>query len=120
MKNAHQDGRVLDVTLTAPAKSGELVIEGKLVGVAVTDGAVGDVIATHVEGVFELPKLPAAAFEVGATVNWDTANKRAIAAAAGADQLGDIGFAVYAAEAAATTVFVRLTPGTATAGGAGV
>jgi len=119
MKNAHQDGRVLDVTLATAVKSGELVTEGKLVGVAVTDGAIGDVIATHVEGVFELPKLPAAAFEVGAAVNWDTANKRAIAAAAGADQLGGIGFAVYAAEANAPTVFVRLTPGTAAAGSAG-
>ena len=119
MKNAHQDGRVLDVTLTSAVKSGELVIEGKLVGVAVTDGAVGDIVATHVEGVFELPKLPAAAFEVGATVNWDTANKRGIAAEPGADQLGGIGFAVYAAESDAATVFVRLTPGTAVAGSAG-
>ena len=59
MKNAHQDGRVLDVTLAADIKSGELVVQGKLVAVAVTDGKVGEIIATHVEGVFELPKLPA-------------------------------------------------------------
>lgn len=116
MKNAHQDGRVLDVTLTTAVKSGDLVVEGKLVGVAVTDGAIGDVVATHVEGVFELPKLAAAAFAVGDTVNWDTAGKHAIAADAGADQVGGIGYAVYAAEADATTVFVRLTPGSAAAG----
>ena len=119
MKNAHQDGRVLDVTLTRDAKSGELVVEGKLVGAAVTDGKVGDVIAVHVEGVFEVPKLPASTFAVGAPVNWDTANNQAIAAAPAADQLGDIGFAVYAAEAGAATVFLRLTPGTAAAGEAG-
>lgn len=116
MKNAHQDGRVLDVTLTADTKSGELVVQGKLVAVAVTDGKAGEIIATHVEGVFELPKLPAAVFGVGATVNWDTAADHAISAAAGADQVADIGFAVYAAEAGALTVFVRLTPGSAAAG----
>ncbi|MDY0978945.1 DUF2190 family protein [Stenotrophomonas sp. CFBP8994] len=119
MKNAHQDGRVLDVTLTSDAKSGELVVEGKLVGAAVTDGKVGEIIAVHVEGVFELPKLAAAVFAVGAPVNWDGTAKHAIAAAAGADQVGDIGFAVYAAAAGAATVYVRLTPGTAAAGEAG-
>ena len=41
MKNAHQDGRVLDVTLAADIKSGELVVQGKLVAVAVTDGKAG-------------------------------------------------------------------------------
>ncbi len=116
MKNAHQDGRVLDVTLTSDAKSGELVVEGKLVGAAVTDGKVGEIIAVHVEGVFELPKLPSAVFAVGAPVNWDPSSNHAIAAAAGADQVGDIGFAVYAAAAGAPTVHVRLTPGTAAAG----
>ncbi|MBN5138253.1 DUF2190 family protein [Stenotrophomonas sp. C-A] len=116
MKNAHQDGRVLDVTLAADTKSGELVVQGKLVAVAVTDGKAGEIIATHVEGVFEVPKLPAAVFAVGATVNWDTDAGHAIAAAAGAGQVGDIGFAVYPAAAGALTVFVRLTPGSAAAG----
>ncbi|MGH8039185.1 MAG: DUF2190 family protein [Stenotrophomonas sp.] len=119
MKNAHQDGRVLDVTLTRDAKSGELVVEGKLVGAAVTDGKVGEVIAVHVEGVFEVAKLPASTFAVGAPVNWDPTAKHAIAAEAGADQVGGIGFAVYPADASYTTVFVRLTPGTAAAGEAG-
>lgn len=116
MKNAHQDGRVLDVTLAAEIKSGELVVQGKLVAVAVTDGKAGEIIATHVEGVFELAKLPAATFAAGATVNWDTAAGHAISAAAGADQVANIGFAVYPAEAGAMTVFVRLTPGSAAAG----
>ena len=119
MKNAYQDGRVLDLTLTSDAKSGELLVEGKLVGVAVTDGKVGDLIAAHVEGVFLLPKLPAAAFAVGAQVNWDTAAKHAISIEAVADQLANIGFAVEAAGADDTNVLVRLTPGTAEAGDAG-
>ena len=65
---------------------------------------------------FELPKLPAAVFTAGTAVNWDTETRHAIAGAAGADQVADIGFAVYPAEAGALTVFVRLTPGSAAAG----
>ncbi|HCT26878.1 MAG TPA: hypothetical protein DIW85_11765 [Stenotrophomonas sp.] len=116
MKNAHQDGRVLDVTLVADTKSGELVVAGKLVGVAVTDGKAGEIIAAHVEGVFAVPKLSAAVFAVGTQVNWDPDNKQAIVGAAGAGQVAGIGFAVYAAAAGAPTVFVRLTPGVAAAG----
>lgn len=113
MKNAHQDGRVLDVVLTAAVKSGEVIVKNKLVGVAVTDGEVGDTVATHVEGVFSLPKLVAATFEVGAVVNWDVDGKQAISAAGGTGDVNSIGYAIEAAGNGATTVLVRLTPGTA-------
>ena len=116
MKNAHQDGRVLDVTLTEAVKSGGVIVQGKLVAVAVTDGQPGDTIAAHVEGVFRLPKLAAAAFSAGGSVNWDTPNGLAISAAAGADQVGDIGYAVADADAGGAEVLVRLTPGSAAAG----
>ncbi|MCC4600296.1 DUF2190 family protein [Xanthomonas melonis] len=116
MKNAHQDGRVLDITLTAAAKSGQVVVIGKLVGVAVTDGEIGDTIAVHVEGVFRLPKLGTAVFAVGTVVNWDTGNARAIVAAGGAGAANGIGYAVAAAANGTTELLVRLTPGTATAG----
>ncbi|MCC8668496.1 DUF2190 family protein [Xanthomonas arboricola] len=114
MKNAYQDGRVLDVTLTAAVTSGGVIAAGKLVAIAVTDGAIGDTIAAHVEGVFALPKLPAAVFSVGAAVNWDIDAKQAIAAAGGAGDTNNIGYAIEAAANGAATVLVRLTPGTAT------
>ncbi|MCC8668499.1 putative RecA/RadA family phage recombinase [Xanthomonas arboricola] len=114
MKNAYQDGRVLDVTLTAAVTSGGVIAAGKLVAIAVTDGAIGDTIAAHVEGVFALPKLPAAVFAVGAAVNWDIDAKQAIAAAGGAGDTNNIGYAIEAAGNGAATVLVRLTPGTAT------
>lgn len=116
MKNAHQDGRVLDVTLAAAVISGGVVASNKLVGIAVTSGAAGDTIAVHVEGVFRLPKLGTAVFAVGTPVNWDTDNNRAIAAAGGAGDTNAIGYAVAAAVNGSTEVLVRLTPGTATAG----
>ncbi|UXA48521.1 DUF2190 family protein [Xanthomonas prunicola] len=114
MKNAYQDGRVLDVTLTAAVTSGGVIAAGKLVAIAVTDGAIGDTIAAHVEGVFALPKLPAAVFAVGAAVNWDIDAKQAIAAAGSAGDTNNIGYAIEAAGNGAATVLVRLTPGTAT------
>ncbi|CAD1788789.1 DUF2190 family protein [Xanthomonas euroxanthea] len=114
MKNAYQDGRVLDVTLTAAVTSGGVIAAGKLVGIAVTDGAIGDTIAAHVEGVFALPKLSAAVFAVGAAVNWDVDAKQAIAAAGGAGDTNSIGYAIEAAGNGVATVLVRLTPGTAT------
>ncbi|ATS54045.1 DUF2190 family protein [Xanthomonas campestris pv. zingibericola] len=114
MKNAYQDGRVLDVTLTTAVTSGGVIADGKLVAVAVTDGAVGETIAAHVEGVFALPKLAAAVFARGASVNWDTDTKQAISAAGGAGDINNIGYAIEASGNGAATVLVRLTPGTAT------
>ncbi|PPT44525.1 hypothetical protein XarbCFBP8132_00480 [Xanthomonas arboricola] len=114
MKNAYQDGRVLDVTLAAAVSSGGVIADGKLVAIAVTDGAIGDTIAAHVEGVFALPKLPAAVFARGASVNWDTDTKQAISAAGGAGDTNNIGYAIEAAANGTVTVLVRLTPGTAT------
>lgn len=116
MKNAHQDGRVLDVTLAAPVVSGGVVAIGKLIGIAVTDGDTGDTIAVHVEGVFRLPKLATAVFAVGTPVNWDAAPGQAIVAAGAAGDFNGIGYAVQAAGNGATTVLVRLTPGTVVAG----
>lgn len=113
MKNAYQDGRVLDVTLTAAVLSGGVIADGKLVAIAVTDGAVGETIAARVDGVFPLPKLPAAVIARGASVNWDADTKQAISAAGGAGDTNNIGYAIEAAGNGAATVLVRLTPGTA-------
>jgi predicted RecA/RadA family phage recombinase len=56
MKNFVQDGKILNYKVTAAVKSGDVVVVGKLVGVAVTDGAVGDTIAVAIDGVYKLPK----------------------------------------------------------------
>jgi predicted RecA/RadA family phage recombinase len=61
MKNFIEDGKVLNYKVTGAAvKSGDIVIAGKLVGIAVTDGAVGDIIAVAIDGVYSLPKASGA------------------------------------------------------------
>lgn len=109
MKNAHQDGRILDLTLTAPVESGGVVVQGSIVGVAITRGNVGDTIAVAVEGVFRLPKQPSASFSAGDAVSWAIAGYAAL----GAAQAGDIEKVGYATEAASgnrAMVLVRLCP----------
>ncbi len=60
MQNLIQDGHTMTYTVpvdaSAPVKSGDLVVVGAVVGVAVTDGLPGETIALAVEGVYELPK----------------------------------------------------------------
>ncbi len=55
MKNFIQEGNFLEITPAKQCKSGDLYVEGNLVGVAVTDSNASTfTIATR--GVFELPK----------------------------------------------------------------
>jgi len=119
MKNAHQDGRVLDVVLDKAVKSGGVVAKGKLFGIAVTDGEIGDRIAVHVEGVFSFPKLATAVIANGAAVNWSSADEQVVATAGGATDFNGFGYAVEPAPNGDADVLVRLTPGTAAAGTGG-
>lgn len=112
MKNAHQDGRVLDVTLAADVASGGVVAAGRLIGVAVTSGVATDTIAVHVEGVFNLPKLSTAVIAVGDPVTWDVSASQVIVASAATGDVENFGYAVEAAGNGTTDVLVRLTPGT--------
>ncbi|HDS1834374.1 TPA: DUF2190 family protein [Stenotrophomonas maltophilia] len=111
MKNAHQDGRVLDVTLEAAVESGGVVTKGRMLGIAVSKGAIGDTIAVHVEGVFRLPKLNTAVIAVGDPVTWDVNPGRVIVASAATGDVENFGYAVDAAGNGATEVLVRLCPG---------
>lgn len=111
MKNAYQDGRMLDVLLTADVASGGVVAQGRLLGVAVTNGKAGDTIAVHVEGVFRLPKLGTAAIAAGDTLTWDINPGRVIVASAATGDVENFGYAVEAAGNGATEVLVRLCPG---------
>ena len=111
MKNAHQDGRVLDVKLTADVASGGVVSQGRMFGIAVTNGKSGDTIAAYVEGVFALPKLSTAVIASGAAVTWDVSASQVIVASAATGDVENFGFATKAAGNGITEVFVRLTPG---------
>jgi predicted RecA/RadA family phage recombinase len=108
MKNFVQ--RFDNVPLAVPyttITAGQGMLVGALFGVAVTSGVQNDVIATEVEGVFDLTKEPSLAISVGARVFWDNTNRRVTTTAT---SNFCIGVATVAALAADTTVRVGLGP----------
>jgi len=107
MQNFIQPGNTLAVTLTAACNSGDVIVQGAIRGVAATNGAVADVIAVSVEGVFRLGKGAATVFAAGDKVGWDGAGNLAIAGGAS----GNLGYAAESAASGATSVNVRLCPG---------
>jgi predicted RecA/RadA family phage recombinase len=63
-------------SLTVPAPtggvvSGDVVIIGSLIGIATATAAVGVAVAVKTKGVFELPKVSAQAWTIGAPIYWD-------------------------------------------------
>ncbi|MDH5832162.1 DUF2190 family protein [Luteimonas sp. M1R5S18] len=111
MKNYHQDGRVLDVTLAANVASGGVVSKGRLFGVAVTSGSTGDIVPVHVEGVVRLAKLGTAVIAQGDAVHWDVSASQVIVASTATGDIENFGYAVEAAGNGTTEVLVRLCPG---------
>jgi predicted RecA/RadA family phage recombinase len=111
MKNAYQDGRVIDVTLTAAVASGGVVIKDRLFGVAVVAGTPGDVVPCHVEGVFSLPKLSTDVIGEGQAVIWRVNPGHAVPfSSALVGDIENVGYAVAAAGNPSTEVLVRLCP----------
>ena len=104
-KNLKALGEVFDHTCTAAVSSGDVVIMGDTIGVALTDGAIGDTIAVRAEGVFELPKLASSDIAQGKKVYWDAVNGQINLTASGNTYAGK---AYAAAGASATTVQVAL------------
>lgn len=75
MKNYIEKGTTIDYVVSGDAvKSGQIVVVEKVIGVALTDGAVGETIALKTEGVFALPKATGA-IEQGAAVYYDNSAK---------------------------------------------
>ena len=104
-KNLKALGEVYDYPATAAIASGDVVVMNDTIGVALTDAAIGDVIAVRVEGVFELPKLASSDIGQGKKVYWDAVNGQVNLTASGNTYAGK---AYEAAGATATTVQVAL------------
>lgn len=115
MKNFIQKGGAVQVTLTEAVSSGDVVKLSHCLGVAVTDGGIGDTIAVEIEGVFEVPKVTGIAFLQGEKLMWDySASKFTGAYATPAS--GDVTGAAIALQSAVqddTTCIAKLTPGNA-------
>lgn len=104
--NKIHDGNVLSLTLAANVASGAIVIAGKIVGVALTDGASGATIPVDTVGVYRLPKVSANVITVGATVYATAAGEITTTAASNTKA----GYAIEAAAGTTTEVAVRLVP----------
>jgi predicted RecA/RadA family phage recombinase len=107
MKNFIQNGDFIDFTAAATITSGQLVQLGALFGVAMTDVANGARGTLALKGVFELPKLVAAAGDAttaGGAVYFSAGS------VSGVDTGGRplCGYALEVAAQAAPTVKVKL------------
>lgn len=110
------EGDVLQYVATAATVSGQVVVIGDLVGIALVNLASGETGSAMIEGVFEVAKVAGAAIAQGARVDWDasaSAFAEGITTATG--DVSGCGVAYEAAASAATSMKVRLTPGTGTA-----
>lgn len=106
MKNFVQPGRNLTVTAPAAVKSGDLVVVGKLFGVAATDAESDAAVEICTEGVFTLPKVAEQAWAQGAAIYWAGGETNAATTTASSNTL--IGHAAEAAANPSTTGVVRL------------
>lgn len=104
-----QNGHSIDYTPGADVASGDVVVQGDLVGVAKTEIKANTLGALAVDGVFDFPKDTgsATAISAGAKVYWDAVNEVATTDAdSGTNKL--IGKTVAAAGDDDETVRVRM------------
>ena len=106
-----QRGDAIDHTPMADVAAGDMVVLGKLVGVAKLDIKAGELGALALTGVYEVTKNSGVAFAAGMEVGWNPTDRKAVAA--GAAGSVKIGHAVALTGAADPTVFVRLCQGLA-------
>ena len=106
MKNFVHPGRNVTVIAPADVKSGDLVIVGKLFGVAATNADSGAPVEICTEGVFTLPKVAEQAWTQGAAIYWAGGETNAATTTAGSNTL--IGHAAEAAANPSATGVVRL------------
>ncbi len=100
-----QPGTVLDYTPGSAVTSGQVVLIGVRIGVALKDIAANATGPLQVAGVFNIAKLSADVVAQGAALYWDNTNSRLTTTASGNTLAG---FAAAAAGNGATTVAIKL------------
>jgi len=100
-----QEGHYIDHTPVSALASGDVVVQGDLVGVTVRPLAAGEVGSIAVDGVFDFTKNTGVAFTVGSILYWDDTNNVVTTTSAGNKSIGKV---VRAAASADTTVRMRL------------
>lgn len=100
-----QPGDVIDYTAGANIVSGQVVLIGARIGVALRDIANGKVGSMAMTGVFTIAKLSTDVVAAGALLYWDNGNSRLTVTSAGNTLAG---YAVAAAGNGATTVNIKI------------
>lgn len=103
--NFIRDGATIRHTETPAVSSGEGVIIGAMLGVAINDIAANTEGEYSVMGVYEMPKLTANVMAVGDVVNWNDSNKEFQNATS---DLDGVGVVWKASDGSTTTVQVKL------------
>jgi predicted RecA/RadA family phage recombinase len=100
------EGQSIDYTPSADVAAGEVVVQGKLVGVARIAIEANKLGALAVEGVYDVTK-DSSTVEAGDPVYWDAVAKKATTTVAGNAYMG---LAIKDAASGAATVRVKLVP----------
>ncbi len=100
-----QPGKVLDYVAGANIASGDGLVIGAWVGVALADIANGAVGPVQIEGVFTLKKKSTDTFAAGAIAYWDATNKEITSTSSGNTAAGH---AFNAAGSGATVIDIKL------------
>ena len=100
-----QDGCSIDYTPGTAVASGDVVVQGDLVGVAKRPIAANELGSLSVDGVFDFAKATNVAFTVGTILYWDDTNNLVTTTATGNKQIGKV---VRAAATTDPTVRVRM------------
>ncbi|MCD1642466.1 DUF2190 family protein [Aurantimonas coralicida] len=103
MKNYIQQGNVATVVATTDITSGDVVVAGKLVGVAGISAPTGSETEVALTGVYTVPKATGTAWTQGALVYWTGTEASTVASGNTA-----MGHAFVPAESAAAVGNVRL------------
>ncbi|MBN8605076.1 MAG: DUF2190 family protein [Planctomycetes bacterium] len=100
-----QEGHYIDYTPVGALASGDVVVQGDLVGVTVRPIAAGELGSLAVDGIFDFNKNTGVAFTVGTILFWDDTNNVVTTTSAGNKSIGKV---VRAAALTDTTVRIRL------------
>jgi len=103
--NYIQPGDTITVPAGADYVSGQVAIEGEIIGIAMGDALTGAPVDIQTSGVFTVPKVGADAFAVGDPVYYDLAAE--LATVTTTDNV-KLGVTVAAAAASTASVNVRL------------
>lgn len=105
--NQVSDGKVINHTAGSNLSSGDVVVIGRIMGVALEDITSGEVGPVAIEGVFDLAKVDAAVIAEGEAVIWDSSASKFDDAAA-TPATGDVSVCCIAMEALGATTSANI------------